>query len=42
VGFIQEATGDLRKALFYTAFGSLALVVSAVLLRNPGRTATPA
>ena len=42
VGFIQEATGDLRQALFYTAFGSLALVVSAVLLRNPGRTATPA
>ena len=42
VGFIQEATGDLRQALFYTAFGSLALVVSAVLLRNPGRAATSA
>ena len=42
VGFIQEATGDLRQALFYTAFGSLALVVSAVLLRNPGRTTTSA
>lgn len=37
VGFIQEATGDLRQALLYTAFGSLALVVSAALLRSPGR-----
>lgn len=37
VGFIQEATGDLRRALLYTAFAPLALVVSSVLLWKPGR-----
>ena len=42
VGFIQEATGDLRRALLYTAFAPLALVVSSVLLWKPGRAVSHA
>lgn len=37
VGFIQEATGDLRRALLYTAFAPLALVLTSALLWKPGR-----
>ena len=37
VGFIQEATGDLRRALLYTAFAPLALVLSSALLWKPSR-----
>ena len=37
VGFIQEATGDLRRALLYTAFAPLALVFSSLLLWLPTR-----
>lgn len=34
VGFLQEATGDLRKALFVTVFFPLLLLASSTYLRN--------
>ncbi len=41
VGFIQEATGDLRRALLYTAFAPLALVLTSILLWKPSRYPDP-
>ena len=35
-GFLQEAFGDLKLALFIVSFGSLALIVSGTLLRIGG------
>lgn len=39
VGFLQEATGDLKDALFLVSFASLSLVIAGITLRPHSTTA---